>query len=103
MLGIVITASVIALVMSGAFLWYRRKIEAMKPTDGPVPSGVRLTAERLRSLPTPPWRIVHEVPDDRLGGADHVAIGPSGVFAIRTVLGDRPTTSGPPSGPSSDP
>ena len=41
-------------------------------------------------LPTPPWRFVFEISKDKLGGVDHVIIGPSGVIAVSTQILDRP-------------
>ncbi len=55
--------------------------------------GSRLTAERLRTLANPPWRVVHYI-GDHLGGIDHVVVGPVGVIAIRTILSTRPDFGG---------
>lgn len=84
---------VLGIVALVAFwFWYRRAIARMSPdSDDRAPAAVRLTSERLSSLSSPGWRVVHEVPADRLGGVDHVVIGPPGVIAIETVLSDRPT------------
>lgn len=82
--------SVAALV--GFFIWYKRKIRDLDVNDSerPIPGG-RLTAERLRSLATPPWRVVFEIGERHLGSIDHVVIGPAGVLAIETVMIQRPT------------
>jgi hypothetical protein len=49
-----------------------------------------LTSGALRALPTPPWRVVPEIAEDRLGGIEHVAIGPAGVFAVQTSMSPLP-------------
>lgn len=81
--------SVLALV--GFYLWYRKKIKDLKPDTGdrPIP-GARLTAERLRTLSSPPWRVVFEISEKHLGPVDHVVVGPIGVLAIETLTVDRP-------------
>lgn len=94
LVGILVPAVIIAAVVIGFFAWYRRKIASMAPTEAPVPSGIRLTSERLRSLPHPPWRVVYEIAPERLDGIDHVVVGPPGAVAIRTVVGDRPAPTG---------
>lgn len=90
LLGILIPAVIIIGLLIGGFTFYRRKIAAMAPGESPMPSSARLTAERLRTLPVPPWRVVYEIGDDKLADVDHVVIGPPGVVAITTVLADRP-------------
>lgn len=54
-------------------------------------AAMRLTSAALRDLPSPPWRIVHEIGPDRLTGAEHVAIGPAGAFALTTSLDELPS------------
>lgn len=78
-------------VLVGFALWYRNKIKDLNldPEDRPIP-GARLTAERLRSLASPPWRVVFEIGEKHLGPIDHVVVGPYGVLAIETVTTDRP-------------
>lgn len=93
----IVPAALIVVGLITFYVWYRRKIASMAPSDTTAPSGVRLTAERLRTLSSPPWRVVFEIADDRLGGVDHVIIGSSGTIAVRTVLADRP-----PIGPRDD-
>jgi hypothetical protein len=85
--------SVAALV--GFYIWYRNKIATLKPDTNarPLP-GARLTAERLRELSSPPWRVVYEIGAGHLGNVDHVVIGPTGVIAIETIMIDRPTEFG---------
>ncbi|MEL6893151.1 MAG: hypothetical protein AAFP84_16275 [Actinomycetota bacterium] len=88
--GILFPAILITALAVGLFVWYRRRMDAMKPDTARAVSGVRLTAERCRTLPSPPWRVVYEIGSDRLDDIDHVVIGPAGVIAIQTVLADRP-------------
>ena len=79
----------VALIMF--YVWYRRKIADLKPdVDGRSMPGARLTAERLRQLATPPWRVVYEIGVHHLGQVDHVVVGSMGVIAIETVMMDRP-------------
>lgn len=85
--------SVAALV--GFYLWYRRKIADLKPeTESRPLMGSRLTAERLRQLSSPPWRVVYEIGSGHFANIDHVVIGPTGVIAIETIMVDRPTSFG---------
>lgn len=73
------------------YVWYRRKMAELKPdADSRSLPGARLTAERLRSLASPPWRVVFEIGERHLGPVDHVVIGPTGVIAIETLMLDRP-------------
>ena len=44
----------------------------------------------MRTLESPPWRIVYEISPDRLGGVEHVLIGPAGIFAIVTSMDPMP-------------
>jgi hypothetical protein len=89
--GIVISLVVVAAVVIGAFALYKRYLRSLAPDDRVRQvSGARLTSERLHELPTPPWRIVYEIGEDRLGGVDHVVIGPSGIIAVATTMADRP-------------
>ena len=82
--------SVAALI--GFYVWYRNKMKdmAVDVDDRPMP-GARLTAERLRVLSSPPWRVVYEVGEKHLGPVDHVVVGPVGVLAIETMTTDRPS------------
>ena len=88
-LGIVIPLVVLPVVLIGAYLWYRRSMNALKPDEAKPVSGVRLTAEALHRLESPPWRIVYEI-GGALGGVDHVVIGPPGVIVVTTIVADRP-------------
>ena len=98
--GIVISALAVAIAVVGVWIVYQRKLADLDPHRGrsPSASGVRLTAERLRLLSQPPWRVVYEIAEGRLGPIDHVVVGPSGPIAIETVLADRPDTD-PDDGP----
>ena len=87
--GIIVPLVVLAILLVGAYAWYRRSIAAMQPGEAKPVSGVRLTAEALHRAPAPPWRIVYEV-GGALGDVDHVIIGPPGVVAITTIVSDRP-------------
>lgn len=96
-LSILIPLILIAALLGGAFAAYRRYIASMQVDSGARQvNGARLTSERLQQLPSPPWRFVLEISDDRLGGVDHVIIGPSGVIAVSTLMVDRPAGAGTP-------
>lgn len=85
---------VIVVVVGGAYAWYRRYLRNLAPDENVRQlSGVRLTSERLHTLPNPPWRVVFEIGEDRLGGVDHVVIGPSGIIAVTTIMADRPPST----------
>jgi Nuclease-related domain len=83
----------IVLIIVGLFVfwrWYRRTMSNLAPdSETRALPGARLTAERLRQLSSPPWRIVYEA-GGKLGEIDHVVIGPTGVIAIETSMMDRP-------------
>src|SRR5262245_22925549 len=90
--GIVIPVVVIAVVVPIVFMWARRTFkEAGGETADEVtpPSGL-LTSNALRRLPSPPWRVVHEIAAERLGGVEHVLIGPGGIFAVDTSMDPMP-------------
>jgi hypothetical protein len=87
--GIIIPLILLPIAIILAFVWYRRSIANLRPTEAKPVSGLRLTAEALHRAPTPPWRVVYEI-GGALGGIDHVIVGPSGVTAITTVVADRP-------------
>jgi hypothetical protein len=88
-LGIVVPLVVLPIALVGVFFWYRRSITDMRASQAKPVSGLRLTAEALHRAPSPPWRVVYEV-GGALGDVDHVLIGPPGVTAITTLVGDRP-------------
>ena len=88
-LGIIVPLVILPIALVGGYLWYRRSLAGMRPGEPQPGSGLRLTGEALHRLPSPPWRVVHEI-GGALGGIDHVVVGPSGVTAITTVVADRP-------------
>jgi hypothetical protein len=94
---IAISLIVLAILIVGGYAIYRRYIASMHVDSDVRPvNGARLTSERLQQLPSPPWRFVLEIGGDRLGGIDHVIIGPSGVIAASTLMFDRPADAGTP-------
>lgn len=100
LLRVLIPVLVVAALMIGGFVLYRRKIISMSPGESTIPSSSRLTAERLRTLPTPPWHVVFEIPEGKAAAIDHVVIGPPGVVAITTVLSERPAPTEPDDSPT---
>lgn len=90
--GIIIPIVLLFVFLGGGLAWYKQAMKNMAPDSTPRHvNGARLTSERLRALPTPPWRFVFEISEDKLGGVDQVIIGPSGVIAVSTQVLDRPT------------
>lgn len=89
-LGIVVSLVLLLVFVIGGFALYRRSMADLAPDDAKPVSGVRLTAETLHRLASPPWRVVHEI-GSALGGVDHVVIGPPGIIAVTTVVADRPS------------
>ncbi len=88
---IIIPLVLLAIVLPLGFVWARRLKTPVDLTqvEAPAPAA-RLTSTALRSLPSPPWRVVHEIGTDRLGGVAHVLIGPAGVFALQTSMDTLP-------------
>ncbi len=87
--GIVIPIVLLPVVLFAIWRWYVRSLRSTPTGERREVSVVRLTAETLRRLSSPPWRVVHEI-GDQLPGIDHVVVGPPGVIAITTRVGDRP-------------
>jgi hypothetical protein len=87
--GIVVPLVILPILLILAAIWYRRSMANLRVDDAKPVSGVRLTAQALHRLPSPPWRVVYEI-GGTLGGVDHVLVGPPGVIAITTILADRP-------------
>ena len=91
--GIVIPIVLLPIVLFVVWRWYSRTVRTAPADDRPAPlvdvSAVRLTAETLHRLPTPPWRVVHEI-GAQLPHLDHVIVGPPGVIAVTTRAGSRP-------------
>lgn len=97
--GIVIPVIILAIAVPVALTWAKNNLKSAGADSGGVvtpPSG-RLTSNALRELPAPPWRVVYEIAEDRLGGIEHVLIGPGGVFAVQTSMEPLPNA------PESDP
>ena len=90
--GIIIPVLLVAVVVPVAFVWARRRLKEQADIGGEPPTApaLRLTSNALRSLESPPWRVVYEVASERLGGVEHVLIGPAGVFAVATSMDPLP-------------
>jgi hypothetical protein len=96
--GIIIPVVVLSIVLPAVLTVARRRFKhvtaGIGSDRGPATDpSVRLTSDALRTLATPPWRVVHEIAPARLGGIDHVVIGPPGVFALTTTLDPLPPQS----------
>lgn len=93
--GIIIPVVVVAVVVPLGLAWARRRFkETAGEGDGqPITAAVRLTSNALRGLPSPPWRVVYEIAGERLGGLEHVVIGPPGIFALVTTMDPMPEQS----------
>ena len=95
--GIIVPIVAVAVVVPTGLVVFKRYLNSIKVQSGSTePSGARLTAAALHRLPSPSWRIVHEIANDSLGGIDHVLIGPAGIFAITTTLSKMPAPSSEP-------
>lgn len=94
MIAAILGTLAVAVVTVGGYLRYKRYIASLSASSStPMLSpAVRLTSEALRNMPSP-WRVVHEIGADKLGGIDHVAIGPTGVFCLLSDAGDVGTAS----------
>lgn len=90
--GIVIPVLVIAIVVPFVVVWANKNLRGSGGDAGDLPTApsVRLTSNALRDLPVPPWRVVYEIADDKLGGIEHVLIGPPGIYAVQTLLDPMP-------------
>jgi hypothetical protein len=99
-LGIIIPVVVLLVVVPVVFTWARRlKTGAGAPVEFAPPPSARLTSNALRAVPSPPWRVVYEIAPDKLGGAQHVLIGPGGVFAVQTSMDPVPSGAAEPADP----
>lgn len=93
---IIIPVVLLAIVIPAGFTWAKRNLRDPAKDGSAVgeavapPSG-RLTSAALRELPAPPWRVIYEIADDKLGGVEHVLIGPPGIFAMQTSMEPTPT------------
>ena len=91
--GIIIPVIALVVVVPVGFTWARRLRDGANVSaadGGPGASGARLTSAALRDLPAPPWRVVYEIAGDKLGGIEHVLIGPAGVFWMVTRMDPMP-------------
>jgi hypothetical protein len=94
--GIIIPVAVLAVAIPVTLGVTRRRFKQVAAGIGPdlghaTDPAVRLTSDALRVLGTPPWRVVHEIGRQRLGGIDHVVIGPPGVLPILTTIEPLPS------------
>ena len=88
--GIIIPLIVIVIVVPIVFAW-AKKLKNPTGDDEPAAApAARLTSNALRDLATPPWRVVYEIAHDKLGGIEHVMIGPAGAFALQTSMEPLP-------------
>ena len=97
-LGIIIPVVVIAIGVPLALAWANKTFKARPSTpesDVVIAPAVRLTSNALRTLATPPWRVVYEIGADKLEGIEHVVIGPAGVFGVHTSMDPLPVTTEP--------
>jgi hypothetical protein len=91
--GIYIPLLLIAIGVPVTLAWAKKNLKdaAAGSGDDPVTApAIRLTSNALRGLPTPPWRVVYEIAHDKLGGIEHVLVGPAGVFALQTSMETLP-------------
>lgn len=91
--GIIVPVVLVAVVVPIVFVWARSTLRdggAVHDDQAAGASGGRLTSNALRALPSPPWRVVYEIAPDKLGGVEHVLVGPAGVFAVRTSMDPLP-------------
>jgi hypothetical protein len=86
--GIIIPLVLLGIAAPLGFVWARRLKAGGTATgaENATKSGARLTSGALRGLPVPPWRVIYEITDEKLGGVEHVLIGPAGVFAVQTSM-----------------
>lgn len=95
--GIIIPVVLVVIVVPIAFALAKKYLKdgAANRADEPVVApSTRLTSNALRDLPTPTWRVIYEIAEDKLGGPTHVLFGPAGIFAVQTSM--EPLPSGPP-------
>lgn len=95
--GIIIPVVLVVIVVPVAAVLAKRYLKdgVANQTDEPVVTpSARLTSNALRELPTPTWRVVYEIAEDKLGGPGHVLIGPPGAYAVTTSMDPMPTRTG---------
>jgi hypothetical protein len=90
--GIIIPVLLLAVVLPVGLLWARRRFKQPGSVTDELPSApaILLTSKALRTLESPPWRVVYEIGPDRMGGVEHVLVGPAGAFAIVTSMDPMP-------------
>lgn len=94
--GIFIPLLLISIGVPVALAWAKKNLKeaAANSRDDPVTApAARLTSNALRELSTPPWRVIYEIANDKLGGIEHVMLGPAGVFAIQTSMETLPESA----------
>jgi len=93
--GIVVPLAVLAVVVPTVLLAVKRRLTNISETTideaALAMPAVRLTSGALRKLPSPEWRVVHEIAPDRLDGVQHVLIGPPGIYAVTTSMDPLPS------------
>lgn len=95
--GIIIPIVLLVVVVPIVGVLAKRYLKdgAANRSDEPVVApSARLTSNALRALPTPTWRVVYEIAEEKLGGPGHVLVGPPGVFAVMTSMEPVPTGAG---------
>ncbi len=93
---IIVPIILLLIIVPIGFAWARRlKSGASAELEAVPPPSARLTSNALRSLPAPPWRVVYEIASDKLGGVEHVLIGPPGIYAMQTSMDPLPGPSEP--------
>ncbi len=90
--GIIIPVLLLAVVLPVGLVWARRRFKEPGSVAGELPSApaMLLTSKALRTLESPPWRVVYEIAPDRMDGVEHVLIGPAGTFAVVTSMDPMP-------------
>ena len=90
--GIIIPVLIVAVVVPVVLVWARRQFKQPGAVADELPAApaARLTSNALRALESPPWRVVYEISHDRMGGVEHVLIGPAGIFAVVTSMDPMP-------------
>jgi hypothetical protein len=103
-LGIALPLLVLAVGLTGGVLLARRLRRPTPPSERDDPAiptaaaAARLTSTALVRFLPEGWRLVPELAADTLGGIEHVAIGPAGVFAFVSSM-DPPPEADPEAGP----
>ena len=90
--GIIIPLILVVVIVPFGLAWAKKLKDSVNSADGPASTAQsRLTSHALRELATPPWRVIYEIADDKLGGIEHVLIGPAGTFALQTSMDPLPS------------